>query len=396
MRIAIVSPGTFPICHNKGGAVESLISIILEENRIKNGDVSINCFSIYDKSINDKDIYQIKINPFFSCLDKILFFICNNILKLNKSFTFRFLFQRFNYLHKIAKVLKKNEFDFIIIENTAVSFLCLKFHRNYVKYSGKYFYHLHNEIGRTFGCSKIIENSKKIICVSEFIKKQFLKQYPNYNTNDCVIIKNPVDNILKFENLHKLDYLKSKDTKIILFTGRLIREKGILHLLKALIKVKNQNYRLVVIGSYFFNSNIKSAFEKELFECATKLENKVIFKGYIPKNELGTYYVESDFAIFPSVWEEPSGLTMIESIKAGTPIITTNKGGISENIIEGTALLLDFENDQLFIESLARSIDSLLSNDEVLIRMKEKCKLCSGLFETRPYYFQLINLIMEN
>ena len=124
----------------------------------------------------------------------------------------------------------------------------------------------------------------------------------------------------------------------------------------------------------FFNSKTNSSFEKELEKESSSIKDRIMFTGYVPHTLLGDYYAKSDFCVFPSIWNEPAGLTMIESIHCGTPIITTSKGGIREYIKPDTSIILDYKSDDDFIESLYENIMLLLDNQDLLNNMRDKCK----------------------
>ncbi len=371
MKIAIISPGTLPIPAIKGGAVEILID---EINKYDNSDLEIVNYSIYDNDI-DKDngnIY-IKIPKYIKVFDKFNYFILSKVFHIKKAYSYRFFLQRIYYVKKVSCSLKKKTYDCIVIENSTPLFLALKFHKNYIKYQGKYFYHLHNEIGNLCGCKKIIEKTEKIICVSEYIKQTVEHKFPNYPINNIVILKNAVSNEIKITGSDPFKSFRN-NSKIILFVGRLTYDKGIMHLIKAIKKIKNRDYKLVIVGSTFFNSKTNSSFEKELEKESSSIKDRIIFTGYVPHTLLGDYYAKSDFCVFPSIWNEPAGLTMIESIHCGTPIITTSKGGIKEYIKPDTSIILDYKSDDDFIESLYENIMLLLDNQDLLNNMRNMCK----------------------
>ena len=112
MNLAVITSGFFPLPASKGGAVENLIENLLNENE-KENEIYFSIFSIYDEKAvqlskgykNSKFIF-IKLNIFVKMLDKITFWIANNILKKENSQSYRFIFQRLYYLRKVSKMLK--------------------------------------------------------------------------------------------------------------------------------------------------------------------------------------------------------------------------------------------------------------------------------------------------
>ena len=74
----------------------------------------------------------------------------------------------------------------------------------------------------------------------------------------------------------------------------------------------------------------------------------------------------ADIAIVPSMWDEPFGLTVIEAMAAGLPLITTRSGGIPE-ICEGVAIIVERDN---IVENLINAIQDLYQNLERREQMK--------------------------
>ena len=100
---------------------------------------------------------------------------------------------------------------------------------------------------------------------------------------------------------------------------------------------------MIVGGSFFGNTNNEDGFIRSLKKKAKCLEDKIFFTGFIPYNNLPDYLQLADIAVLPSMWEEPFGLTIVEAMAAGIPIITTRSGGIPE-ICEGIATIIDRNN----------------------------------------------------
>ena len=90
-----------------------------------------------------------------------------------------------------------------------------------------------------------------------------------------------------------------------------------------------------------------------LYELANNIKSKVFFTGYISQIDLAYYYNLADVAILPSIWDEPAGLTNIEAMACGLPVITTRSGGIPEYVGDCGKLL---KRDELLIQHLKETI----------------------------------------
>jgi len=91
------------------------------------------------------------------------------------------------------------------------------------------------------------------------------------------------------------------------------------------------------------------------------LEEEIIFKGYLPDEELNNCYCNSDIFIIPSQMEG-FGLTILEAIQFGIPIIGTNRGAIPEILKDyNRGFLVDYGD----CASLAGTINNTLKKPNI-------------------------------
>lgn len=405
MKLAVITSGFLPVPASKGGAVETLLMNLLLENEGET-DLEFNIFSIYDeKAIEDSKKYRkanfifIKPLKIIEKIDKIVFLIAKNILKKSNSQSYRFIFQRLYFLNKISQNLKKNDYDKVLLENHPTQYLALKWRKNYKKYQNRYYYHCHNEFVGTYGCEFIIKNTKKMICVSNFIKSSLEKKL-EIDKDKCVVLRNGIDTKKFSITIDEIEKQKIKkkynindDDKILLFTGRLVKEKGIKELLEALSKVQIKNLKLLVVGSSLNNINVKTKYEIEIEELVKKINKNVIFTGFVEYKEIYKLYAIADIAVLPSIWDDPAPLTIIESMAAGLPIITTNSGGIPEYAKNGCAVIL--KRDENMIYNLKNAIIDLLNHKEKRKKMSEISKENTETLTLNNYYFNFLKIIKE-
>jgi glycosyltransferase involved in cell wall biosynthesis len=89
----------------------------------------------------------------------------------------------------------------------------------------------------------------------------------------------------------------------------------------------------------------------------------------------------ADIAVIPSMWEEPFGLTVVEAMAAGLPLITTRSGGIPE-ICEGVATIV--ERDDI-VNNLAQAILDLYEHPEKRKQMAAASLERAKLFDKETY-----------
>ena len=116
-KICIISPMFLPVPAVLGGAIENLITVLLKQNEIQK-EYSFTVYTIANPNMKDDYQYttikQIKLNHFLTFFQRIINKIFN-IFKLEKYYDFHsFLYK------KIAFMLKKEDCDFILVENNMI------------------------------------------------------------------------------------------------------------------------------------------------------------------------------------------------------------------------------------------------------------------------------------
>ena len=406
MKLAIITSGFLPVPATKGGAVENLIVNFIKENENnQESPINITVFSEYDdkaqkeaKNYFKTKIKFIKTPKFIQVADKIIFLFAKNVLKKENSQSYRFILKRLYYLNRVSKDLKTNNYDKVLLENHPTQYLALKWKKNYIKYQNNYYYHCHNEFPGQYGCEKIIKNTRKFICVSNYISKT-LQQYLHMDSNKFVVLKNGInqEQFKQKPSKQRLEELKEKynvekNVTILLFTGRIVPEKGVLELLEALKDVK-EKYKLLIVGASLNDINTKTKYELAVEEKVNKMEGKVVFTGYVNYEKIYELYHLADIAVLPSIWDDPAPLTIIESLTCGLPIITTNSGGIPEYATEKSAIIV--ERDANLIINLSDEIEKLIKNHSKQDEMSKKCKSISKSLDTKTYYYNFYGMLQD-
>jgi len=383
MKIAILTSGILPIPAVQGGAVENLIDFYLEYNdRVHLHDITV--YSIYDDAVKNHPALQsevnhyhyFEVNSWMARIQKRIYHLARRYGNEYYHYTIEY------YLLKVLKHIQKNNYDIIIMENRPG--FALKLPQNI---KAKVVYHLHNdflnnEIPQALSIYKI---ANRIITVSNYITSR-------------VNTINPLDQKCKtVHNGINLDVFSSTNTKlrreslgitpddfVLIFSGRLIPEKGILPLIETMRLLKEQtNIKLLVLGNTSLGNSIEqSSFLQQVQKSAENLDN-IIFTGYVNYTRIGDYLQISDVAVLPSLWDEPFGLTCVEAMAAGLPIITTRRGGIPEVVDEECAILLDTTNE--LAHQLAVTILQLCQNPEKCKAMKKAALQRSRHFNKERY-----------
>ena len=374
-KIGIVTSGLLPVPAASGGAVESLIENVLNKNE-EIGNSNFVVFSIYSEKAKDIAIRKNKkkneyifIKPFFlsNFIDLLIYYAAKFIFRKKNMMSYRHIIQRLSFLRRVGKTINKDRVDCLVLENHFTEFRTLSYKDNKQIYQGKVIYHAHNLPTFYRKLKTEIKCAEVFFSVSEYMNCEIKSRIKRINPSaDFTVLRNGVDHSVFFSIMDEsyIQKLKEKyhiplDKKIVLFAGRLTREKGILELLDAFCKVDDSCY-LLIAGNYYFDTKINNYDTALINSYLKKMPHRVAFTGFVPYGSMGEIYNLADFVVLPSIWEDPAPLTVIEALSCGKPLITTNSGGIPEYVSNDCAIVLKKESD--LSKQLVESIN-LLSHD---------------------------------
>lgn len=389
MKIAILTSGIMPVPAVQGGAVENLIDFYLEYNK-QHHLHDINVISIWHPDVGNHSEKESKYNHYkYIKQDSLL-------AKINKYFYQKrhqneyYHYTIEYYFEQAYKKIRKGFYDLIIVENRPGFVLKLK-ERTKIPC----ILHLHNDFlcTETSRAKEIYDAYHQILCVSDYITNRVQSISPSL-TGKCKTIYNAID-LKKVENTipARRDCLGLRDKDfIIIFSGRLTEEKGILQLIQAIKQTQDiPNLKLVIIGASTYGRDKQpTPYIKHLMAESEPIKDNVVLTGFVNYDQVLSYLKMADIAVVPSMWEEPFGLTIVEAMAAGLPLITTRSGGIPE-ICEGVAAIIERDN---CVDNLAIAIFDLYQHPEKRKQMSAASLERSKLFDKETYaqnFFAALN-----
>jgi len=163
-----------------------------------------------------------------------------------------------------------------------------------------------------------------------------------------------------------------ENEKIILQLGRMVPRKGVDNVIRAVgeIKKKDHNLRLVIVGGEHEDPNPSLSPELSRLQrlsVENKVESAVLFTGRKQRDVLKYYYAAADVFI-TTPWYEPFGITPLEAMACGTPVIGSDVGGIKYTVKDGeTGFLVPPHNPT----ALAEKIETLIADKKLLKKMHD-------------------------
>lgn len=389
-KICFITQGELPVPAKKGGAVETLVQYIIEKNEISH-DFDIDVITVDDESINNieyKHTNLLKVSRGNANVEKCWNFIYRVLKKVFK------IYIPYSVTSKrILNLLKdKNDaYDYVIYEAGPTTQIPLI--SKYID-KEKLLVHVHWD-----GCSnrRIDKHFAHLIPVSRYIANVW--EAGCDRTDDGVrILRNcaPVEYFSKHigeeekENLRKELGIDSSK-KIIIFTGRIVWEKGVLELIRSLQLLNDKDICLLIIGSANFGNKTFTGYEKQVKELVDSVDFQVVFTGFVHQTKLYQYYDIADIAIMPSQFQDPAPLVSIETQATGTALIATRVGGIPEYVTPESAILVDKDEHQ--VENLAKEISELLKDSEKREKMGRAGIENSSKYTVSHFYNDFVNLI---
>ncbi len=244
------------------------------------------------------------------------------------------------------------------------------------------------QLGRGYDASSwvektAIEMADAIIAVSKETKEDVLN-YFDVDEDKVKVIYNGI-NLQEYivtdgtSTLKKFGIDPSKP--IVLFVGRITRQKGIIHLVNA-IKYIDKEAQIVLCAGAPDTPEIAKEMEDSVNEVKKNRSNVIWIDEMLPKKEVIQLYSQADVFCCPSIYE-PFGIINIEAMACETAVVASAVGGIKEVVLDGeTGILVPLEQQkeapfepvdpEKFSKDLALGINKLLNDKELTKSMAKK------------------------
>ena len=195
--------------------------------------------------------------------------------------------------------------------------------------------------------SYVLTHSNGIIVYGDAVKQWYQRRFPRLRIEVCPNIQNPQTLLAYRSQIQPIlqKYIQQyglAGTSVILYTGRLVKAKGLDLLLNAFAKAQIVNYRLVIVGEGELSESLQQQAKR------LGLKDKVVFAGFHTDVGLYAWYEIANFFILPSRYE-PFGAVINESLVYGCPVVASKYIGATDFVTKGNGMLFDPMNETEFI-----------------------------------------------
>jgi starch synthase len=212
------------------------------------------------------------------------------------------------------------------------------------------------------------EGAAAIIAVSDGMRGDVLKAYPSVDPKKVVTIRNGVDTSR---------FTPNSDTSVLseygitgryaIFVGRITRQKGLAHLLRAWREVPD-GYGLVLAAGSPDEPGIGAEVADLIAELQKSRKNVWWIKEMLPHDKLTAALTHADLFLCPSIYE-PLGIVNLEAMGCETAVLASRVGGIPEVVDHArTGELVDYTEGDIpkFEGAIAAAITRLMAAPELL------------------------------
>lgn len=396
-KIAIISPFKLPVPAVKGGGIENLLQLLIDENETQS-EMSLTVYGKFDRSLID--IQTRYKNTQFNLIqtDTLLDQAFHLIVKLLKRLKIARINRHVLIAKKMLAHLNREIYDQVVLVNNLDLLKAL-----FNKTSQEMILYLHNDIfyeGRTDYYSAV-RSCSKILTVSEYIRSRVLT-FKDLAPNKVCVLRNGID-VTPFQSLDdqivqtlKDQYGLHRGEIVILYSGRVVYEKGVRELLLA-FKMISEKYpvKLMIAGGIWYNQNLENSFTSELAQLSEAIKDKIVFTGYVDYNKIHGIYQMADIVVVPTMHvEEAASLVVLEAMAAGKPLIITDSGGMPEYASADCSIVVKRNSD--IVENLAHAMEQLINDPERREEMGQSGLVASNRFSKGNYYKGFVEAMVTN
>ncbi|MGV0419830.1 glycogen synthase [Corynebacterium simulans] len=212
-----------------------------------------------------------------------------------------------------------------------------------------------------------MEYADGVIAVSAGMKASILDAYPRIDESKVHVVLNGIDTELW--QPREADYLDKlgidKQRPIVAFVGRITRQKGVKHLLKAAAQF-DSDVQLVLCAGAPDTPEIAAETASLVEDLQANRDGVFWVQEMLSRSLIQEVYSGADVFVCPSIYE-PLGIVNLEAMACGTAVVASDVGGIPEVVIDGeTGILVHYDENAVadFEANLAAAVNQAVADKE--------------------------------
>ena len=220
-----------------------------------------------------------------------------------------------------------------------------------------------------------IEAADAVIAVSHGMRADILGCYPSLDPARIHVVHNGIDTELyrpTAETAALIEHGVDPDRPYVLFVGRITRQKGVPHLLRA-ARAIDPSAQLVLCAGAPDTPAIDQEFRALVDELRRTRDAVLWIPEMLPRPEVVQLLSHAAVFVCPSIYE-PLGIVNLEAMACAAPVVASAVGGIPEVVDDGVTGRLvgyDEKDPAAFERGLAEAIDSVMADPAGAARMGE-------------------------
>ncbi len=217
------------------------------------------------------------------------------------------------------------------------------------------------------------EAADAIIAVSAGSKVDVLRSYPALDPDRVHVVHNGIDTDF-YRPVAETDVVSrlgiDLDRPAAVFVGRITRQKGVPHLLRAALDF-DPAVQVVLLAGAADTAQLATETEAAVARLRAARDGVVWVSEMLPREDVRQVLAHATVFVCPSIYE-PLGIVNLEAMACATAVVASAVGGIPEVVVEGeTGLLADYDEADpgAFEAALASAVNTLAGDPELAARM---------------------------
>ena len=211
------------------------------------------------------------------------------------------------------------------------------------------------------------EYADAVIAVSAGMKEAVLRAYPRIDASKVHTVLNGIDPEKWYPDSGTIaeELGVDPDKPVVAFVGRITRQKGVAHLLKA-AQAFDEDIQLILCAGAPDTEEIAAETEGLVDKLKASRDGVFWIQEMMPAEKVREVYSLADVFVCPSIYE-PLGIVNLEAMACETAVVASRVGGIPEVVVDGeTGVLVDYDADDTagFEASLAEAVNAVAGDSE--------------------------------